>query len=679
MQHWRHSKIGRRFVGVVVMSVVIAVTVVTLLFALLQIKEHTQGKKQEVAVTGQIIATAVAQALTDGRMEDVRRGLHPLTRLEGVELIQLQDTSGKVLLTVGQKVFMPDDLAVLDASPLMMLTRGSFAVSVDVRRNGATVGNIVLVVEIDGLKRKLLAALTLLPLGSVIAILFGYIAASRFHHTITGPIQRLTQAMHGIVGRKTYDTQVDVTSSDETGQLAAAFNTMMAEVNKRDQALAQLAYQDPLTGLGNRAAFNRDIALQEQAATLGKACILYLVDLDGFKSINDVFGHSVGDELLAGVGARLSEEFPDSAKLYRIGGDEFALLVDGNPSPERIENIAARTLALLQPAFVAASGSLFVGASLGAAIMPGDADSAADLYRRADLALFAAKRGGAHRFVRFTARMEDDVRERAELARDLRIAIEQRKLEAHYQLQVDSVTGEVTGLEALMRWNHPTRGYVSPAIFIPVAEEANLICDIGIIILQNACHEAMAMVRRGDIVPVMSVNVSISQIKRADFFDSISKALTDSGLPPELLCLEITESVFMGDGLKYVRGVIEQVRRLGVTMALDDFGTGYSSLAYLRDLPVDKLKIDRAFVTGIDTDLQKRRLLKGLIELGQTLDKSIIVEGVETLSELAALRAMGQVVVQGYVHARPVAPDGLLDAIAAVRRSSHLPAQRSIA
>ncbi len=288
-------------------------------------------------------------------------------------------------------------------------------------------------------------------------------------------------------------------------------------------------------------------------------------------------------------------------------------------------------------------------------MIPRDGDTTADLLRRADLALYQAKREGRGRVVFYRPWLDEDVQLTTALAQDLRQAIELGQLEAHYQPQVNIQTGEVDSFESLLRWHHPVHGNVSPAKFIPIAESNGLICSLGHWILRESCRQAKAWMDEGLELRKISVNVSVAQIRQMRFELEVEQILLETRLKPSVLCLEITESLFADTSLVRVQTVLESLKGVGVKLAIDDFGTGYSSLSYLNGLPFDELKIDRAFVSGIGSNPSKHRLLKGMIELSHALDLSVIAEGAETQEEVAVLRGMGAEHVQGYVYSKPVA------------------------
>ena len=363
------------------------------------------------------------------------------------------------------------------------------------------------------------------------------------------------------------------------------------------------------------------------------------------------------------VAARFKAECPDNLFLVRLGGDEFAVVATGIASESDAQTALAPLIAsLLRPVDIFGR-QVLIGASVGVAMIPRDGNSTADLLRRADLALYQAKREGRGRVVFFRPWLDEDMQLRTSLAHDLRQAIELGQLEVHYQPQVNIQTGEVDGFESLLRWRHPVHGEVSPSKFIPIAESNGLICSLGHWILRESCRQAKHWIDEGMDIRKISVNVSIAQIKQVRFELEVEQILLETRLAPSVLCLEITESLFADTALVRVQTVLESLKGVGVKLAIDDFGTGYSSLSYLNGLPFDELKIDRAFISGIGNNAGKHRLLKGMIELSHALDLSVIAEGAETQDEVAVLRGMGAEQVQGYVYSRPVAAAEIPDVI----------------
>jgi diguanylate cyclase (GGDEF)-like protein len=447
------------------------------------------------------------------------------------------------------------------------------------------------------------------------------------------------------------------------------FTGTIQDISERKSAedqLERLAYYDPLTGLANRALFHREIAeLLMRSGRHGQQAALLLLDLDGFKEINDTMGHAAGDELLRKVAHLISRALGGGNFLSRIGGDEFAILLSQGGRAEA-ERIARAIIEAIACPIDINRGDIHIGTSIGIAIMPHDGANLNEVLRSADLALYRAKEDGRGCFKFFAPDMSAAVQHKMALSRDLRHALtESAGLDVHYQPQIELSTRKVISYEALVRWTHPCFGNVPPAEFIPIAESSNLICDLGLWVLRRAARQAKAWLDQGEPARQVAVNVSAAQIWHTDFAADVMQVLKETGLPPQLLCLELTESLLADHAEGRVRTVLIELKRLGVKLALDDFGTGYSSFGYLTQLPFDTLKIDRVFIKGIAHSDRARQLLQGVIALGRGLGMTILMEGVEQAEELDVLAQLDCDVVQGFYFARPTPA---ADAVAATHK-----------
>lgn len=457
----------------------------------------------------------------------------------------------------------------------------------------------------------------------------------------------------GTVG---YYTMVTKPLYDSFGKVSGLFGTVqdITERKHAEKQLRSLAYFDPLTGLANRTLFTRELSdVMQTVRHRGGSAALFLLDLDHFKEVNDTLGHAAGDELLAKVARTLKSHVDENGFVARLGGDEFAIIIRNYSSVPALENFAASVVTKLTGVLKLERGEVMTGTSLGIALIPQDGGTAEEALRNADLALYMAKDDGRGHALFFTPVMSRTVQARLNLARDLRHAIDNNDLETRYQGQVDLRSSKVAGFETLVRWKHPIRGYISPAEFIPVAESSSLICDIGIWVLRDACMTGRAWLDSGEPERMISVNVSAAQIWQTDFEADVLEVLKETGYPPHLLCLELTESVFADHGEGRVRGALAMLKAAGIRLALDDFGTGYSSLGYLNELPFDELKIDRCFIAGSHHAPDKARLLQGIIALGRGLGMKVVGEGAEEDGEIALLRNFGCDLVQGFAFMRP--------------------------
>jgi diguanylate cyclase (GGDEF)-like protein len=405
---------------------------------------------------------------------------------------------------------------------------------------------------------------------------------------------------------------------------------------------------DSLTGLANRA---RLIDATEAALADGPV-LMALLDLDGFKSLNDSLGHASGDALLAHVGHRLSRDMPPEVLAARLGGDEFAFLLPAETTPEQAHAFGAEVLASLVSPVVLGPRTLALTGSIGVAVATPD-DTPGSLLRNADVAMYAAKDAGKNTVRLFEPQMHVELLDRLALESDLRVALLAGEVEPWFQPVLDLFTGQVVGVEALARW--PRDGaLVSPAVFVPLAEQCGLVSLLGRHILRTACLAAAEWNRSGALT--LSVNLSAVQLESADLVDEVREALAESGLSPERLVLEITETVLMRDH-DLVGPRLAALRDLGARVALDDFGTGYSSLGYLQKLPVDIVKIDRAFVRDVHRGARQSALAAAVMTLAEALDLDVIAEGIEQEDQARVLRELGCSLGQGFLYRPALPPD----------------------
>ena len=415
-----------------------------------------------------------------------------------------------------------------------------------------------------------------------------------------------------------------------------------------ERALAHYASHDALTQLPNRLLFTQEL---ERALAGDKQTAVLFVDLDRFKVINDSLGHVVGDELLIAAGRRIAESLAEGQIAARLGGDEFTVLLPVVSSPNETVDLARRLQSAFEPSFALGPHEVFTTVSIGIALSePGD--TPADLIRHADIAMYQAKARGRARYVTFDASMDLAAVRRLELENELRRALLHGELRVFYQPECEIGTGGPVGMEALVRWEHPVRGVISPSEFIAVAEETGLILPIGRWVLFEACRQAKEW---QDIYePLMvSVNLSGRHFAQATLIEEVAEVLDKTGIDPANLILEITETVAM-EGAQTTVETLRKLKRLGVKLAIDDFGTGFSSLAYLKQFPVDYLKIDKSFVDGVALRGHDRAIVQAVIALGHALGLKMIAEGVETPEQVAELHALGSEIGQGYFYAKPL-------------------------
>jgi diguanylate cyclase (GGDEF)-like protein len=450
-------------------------------------------------------------------------------------------------------------------------------------------------------------------------------------------------------------------------------------VSEKTGELAFQALHDGLTGLPNRVlVMDRIGHALARSVRVAQPVALLFIDFDGFKSVNDTFGHGAGDQLLRAVGSRLGGLIRDADTVGRLGGDEFVVLLEPGETRPSPELVAERILELLnQPIDLGAGIEVRLTASVGIAV--GQRETTEELLRDADLALYSAKQAGKNRYVVFEDAMQDAIADRHALEIDLKRALAHNELYLVYQPTFRLEDRKVGGVEALLRWQHPTRGLIPPDIFIPIAEDSGLILEIGRWVTIGACTQAAAWHERG-LELTMSINVSGKQIDEPDFAEEMSDILEQTGLDPASLTLEITETSLMRNP-KEAAVRLQALKRLGVHIAIDDFGTGYSSLAYLREFPVDSLKIDRTFISGMDNSDDASALVTTLVQLGRTLNIETLGEGIEDEAQLKRLLDANCEFGQGFLLARPL-PAEQIEALLTDERTDittfELPSEQSM-
>ncbi len=498
----------------------------------------------------------------------------------------------------------------------------------------------------------LLALLGLLTIAMAVSL------ARRLSTQVLRPVASLQDsALHLTAGELDHRAVVD--RADELGDLAVSFNAMADAISDSQRTLTHEANTDALSGLANRTAFGVRLAatLERPNRRSGDQAVLF-VDLDDFKDVNDTLGHAAGDELLQVAAGRLLDAVRPGDLVARLGGDEFAVLLDGLPEPAVALAVAQRVVTALADPVQTGSCQARVGASVGLAMRREDS-TVGELMREADVAMYAAKTKGKNRVELYDPSLDHLAIQHRALKSDLDVAVARGELVVDYQPMVDLGTGELVGMEALVRWAHPTRGLLPPSEFIELAEESGAIVGIGAFVLATATHHLHDWQRRFRLPSLwVSVNVSVSELERANFTEGVTDVLRDTGLDPTTLVLEVTETV-LADPTGGVAGALAALRRAGVRIALDDFGSGFSSIGYLRQFPIDVLKIDRSFLSGTTPGGRAGALLEAIVAMGARLGLDVIPEGIEEPEQLSRLRAMGCRIGQGFLMSRPVSASAI--------------------
>ncbi len=496
------------------------------------------------------------------------------------------------------------------------------------------------------------------------AFVLAWILASRLQRVISQPIEQLAAAMKSVSKERNYSQRVKMESHDELGSLIDDFNEMLVQIEMRDQELRNkqnrldyLAHHDTLTNLPNRLLFQDRLRHAiSKARRMQQIMALLFLDLDRFKNINDSLGHEVGDQVLQEVAKRLTNIVRESDTLARLGGDEFVIALEQNTESRELTIVAQKILETLSTAFHIDTHELYITASIGISLYPANGLTPETLMKTADVAMYRAKEKGRNNFQFFALEMNERAHQALFLENNLRKAIDNQELALYYQPQVEITTGKTTGMEALIRWHHPTRGVIPPDKFIPMAEETGLIIPIGKWVINTACQQTMQWQQAGFPPCKVAVNISPRQFRQSDLVETVAQALDESGLAACWLELEITENVLVEDVAQTIT-IMESLNSLGVSLAIDDFGTGYSSLSYLHRFPLSKLKIDRSFVQSIGGPAGNQAIVEAIIALACALDLEVIAEGIENQEQIAFLKERGCFYGQGFYFSRPLPVD----------------------
>jgi diguanylate cyclase (GGDEF)-like protein len=491
-----------------------------------------------------------------------------------------------------------------------------------------------------------------------LAVLVGIV----LQRALVRPIRQLSDAAREIEAGN-FSTTLPVNArKDEVGTLMRAFSRMADSIERHDRDMRRMAYTDSLTGLANRLAFRETLDHRlMQLRGVGRQLALLFADIDDFKRVNDTLGHDVGDEVLIQFANRIREAVEraggHASELARFGGDEFVILLHSEGEHGDIRGSAAHLaetlVAELSRPIVVQDRQVFLGTSIGVTLFPEDASGATMLMKNGDIAMYQAKVAGKNCFRFYSRAMDQAVSRRVRIEQDLRGAWERGELTLAYQPIYRVSDKTLLGAEALLRWQHPVHGQVAPSVFIDVAEQSGLIETIGPAVVRAACKDAMRWRREGAGELFVSVNVSARQLRSGDFHDQVTAALAESGLPPYLMHIELTETAVLGDE-EQARQILSSLRDLGIKVWLDDFGTGFSGLSHLRRVPVDGVKIDRSFIADVLRDPDDLALTTAIIAMAHSLGMTVVAEGVEKEGQCDLLRSRGCDLAQGYWLGHPM-------------------------
>jgi diguanylate cyclase (GGDEF)-like protein len=663
------SGIGKRIGRLVAAAAFLAVFLAATVQMALQTEREIRSRRSFIEGTALAISATVGEAVSKRDKAAALSSLKSITRIPDMLVASVVLPDGTALASMGHATFLTSEVHTENNTDLSMLVKGTLPVTVNIVKGGETRGRLLVIADISDLRKQVLFNILSTLAAALAAAVLGVLASKPLQRRIVSPISRLTAAITHMRDKRDYSSSLaDDSSINETSTLIQAFNGFISDVRARDNALKQLAYHDPLTGLANRVSFQRLLEEWQETKFKPSEGAVVLLNIHGFRSLNDAFSHSIGDAILMTVAAQIQGAIRETSSLARYSADEFVLLLREQNTQADVEMAIARIQAAFYKPVQIGELELHVNLTAGAVLL-GEPEcrgiEADEVLRFVDLALVEARNMVSGRVQFFHKKLAEKMQDETELGQALRQAARTRAFQLHYQCQLDLRAHHVSGFEALVRWSDPERGHISPAVFIPLAERNGLVSIIGDWVLQEACMQAAQWLQRGQPRRTISVNVSPAQLLAAGFVEKVRTALRNSGLPPELLCLELTESIFVGGNYAETIILLETLAKDGIRLSLDDFGTGYSSLGYLSKLPFHTIKIDRSFVANADKSLRKRDMLKSISEMIHALGMDVVAEGAERSEEIALLKELTIEKVQGYAVARPMPPEEALQRAAA--------------
>ena len=663
----RNWSIKRKLKAVIILTSLAVLLVLFLVFVLTQRTFLRTRLSQDMNVLALNLANNSAASVIFGDKRTAKETLESLKTYPQVTDCLIYDTEGRIFSSYHKQENLDSVLtypspALIDAGHLFAR---DYLVSVHPIDYGTDkLGLIYLRANLALIESTLIQYIGYGFMGLGIAFLLAWVLADRLQRIISQPIDQLAAAMKSVSKERNYSQRVKMERHDELGSLIEDFNEMLVQIEMRDQELHNkqnrldyLAHHDALTGLPNRLLFHDRLHHAiSKAQRMEQSIALLFLDLDRFKNINDSLGHEVGDHVLQVVAKRLTNIVRESDTLARLGGDEFVIALEQNTESRELTIVAQKILQTLSTAFHIDAHELYITASIGISLYPANGLTSEALMKTADVAMYRAKEQGRNNFQFFTMDMNDRAHQALFLENNLHKAIDNRELALYYQPQVEITTGKTIGMEALVRWHHPTHGTIPPDKFIPMAEETGLIIPLGKWVINTACQQTMQWQQAGFPPCKVAVNISPRQLRQSDLVETVEQALKESGLAACWLELEITENVLIEEVAQIIT-IMEALNALGVSLAIDDFGTGYSSLSYLHRFPLSKLKIDQSFVQSIGGPAGNHVIVEAIIALARALELEVIAEGIENKAQIAFLKEHGCVYGQGFYFSKPLPVD----------------------
>lgn len=653
-----------KFMGISTMAIVGTIAITFIL-----VYEFTNEKniiENEIETLANVIADNVASAVLFNDTQHITKTLSSFRYKQKVEHAYAMDNRWNILgtYTRGEADEHEEILQQLRSGKQQIWDGSELYIVVPVHVNDEQVGFLVVIASLNEFIIRIVTETVVI----ILIVLFSYIMTFRYRarlrDSILMPIAKLNESTNKIIKTETLTENVMIYNYDEIGELAKNFNLMLEklglsqkELTDQKDILEYQAYHDALTGLPNRLLFYDRL---EQAINKAKRnneeIAVFFIDLDHFKQINDSLGHEVGDEVLKLFAKCLRNNTREEDTLARMGGDEFMLMMENLQTPQTAVVVALKIIASMCEPIWVAEHELYLTSSTGISLYPQDGSDAQVLIRNADSAMYKAKDEGRNTYQFYTMEMTELAFERMAMEVSLHRALDNGEFVVYYQPQFSGLSEKLLGMEALVRWNHPDIGLVSPDKFIPLSEESGLIVLIDRFVMKTAMTQ-MTQWYRADYKPgVLAINLAMKQLEQDDFIPTLENLLKETECQPEWLELEITEGHLMKNPDQTIL-ILQKISHLGIHIAIDDFGTGYSSLSYLKRLPINKLKIDQSFVRDIPEDAEDVAIVNAVIALSKSLNLSVIAEGVETHKQKKFLVENGCENIQGYLYSRPIPAD----------------------
>lgn len=657
--------------GVVTITALVALLLVALIYGYISFKSDLY---EEIETQAKIIEHSSTAALV---FEDKKAAHEILTTLELMGVINrayLFQQNRTLLASYEKKGLGGQALhARLSNLRLQRSNLNRYFLIREITLENKVIGTLFIEVSLHRLNVRFMLLIAGALMAAIVSMVIACLISIRVNRVLASPIIALTQLVERVTGTQDYSARSGHVSEDEIGKLSSGINAMLASIQQRDERLAnelakqtqtqmaldRLAYFDTVTQLPNRHFFNQQLKTRMlDADTQTPVCCLLFIDLDDFKVINDTYGHRAGDQLLAEVGARLRECLSEHDQVFRIGGDEFAILISDTEALARARKLAASVVSHCADKFIINNNDVYVGVSIGGSAYPTLASDATDLLRSADSAMYRAKREGKNNFQFFSKEIDDEAHVRSYLENALKSALSRDELQVYYQPIVDLQSEMVVGFEALLRWHEPYYGEIPPNVFIPYAEHIGVINAIGAWVLKQACLQQKKWQAKYGVDFVINVNLSGRQMRAFDVVDNILNIVAEVGIKPAFLNIELTESVLMDNAVSTI-SKFHALRAAGIQISIDDFGTGYSSLSYLKRFPINVIKIDRSFINDLAHGSEYNAIPLAIIGLAKTLNLAVVAEGVETPEQKEILKLNHCDKAQGYLFSKPLPVDEL--------------------